>query len=53
MIKNLSVSDPFKQLQEDIYSLEIFDKKINGLLEVIETNKELNTILIERRVYYA
>lgn len=49
MIKNLSVSNPYDQLCKDIYSLEIFDKRINGLLSVIETNGEFKTILVERR----
>lgn len=49
MVKKLTVSAPYEQLLEDIYSLGIFDKKINGLLEVIETNKEHNTILAERK----
>lgn len=49
MIKRLSVSYPYEQLLKDIYSLEIFDKKINGFLEVIETNKEHNTILAARK----
>lgn len=49
MIKQLSVSDPYEKLCEDLYSLEIFNKRINGLLELIETIKDQNSILVERK----
>ncbi len=49
MIKKLSTSAPYNSLCKDLYSLGIFDKAINGLLSIIETDDKHQTILIERR----
>jgi len=49
VIKKLSTSEPYISLCQDLYSLDIFDKAINGLLTIIEKNKELRITLVERK----
>lgn len=49
MVKKLKISNPYMALKKNLYSLDIFNKKINGLLNILEKNDELCTLLIERR----
>jgi len=41
--------DLYNSLCKDLYSLDIFDKSLNGLLSIIEKNDRHRTILIEKK----
>jgi len=49
MTKKVASVDPYSSLYQDLYSLGIFDRNINGNLHILEKNDEHKTILIERR----
>jgi|GEM_PF-1766491 len=49
MVKKLSILDPYKTLCKDLYSADIFDQAIDGLLFLVEKDDGEQTLLIEKK----
>ena len=48
MPTKLRTSDPYQTLLKNLFSLQIFDRSLNGSLHIRETDVTVQTLLIER-----
>lgn len=49
MVKKILTAEPYNSICDNLYSVDIFDKTLNGLLSVIDKKHNNQTILIERK----
>lgn len=49
MPNKLPSRDPYRDLQQDLYSIGLFDPSINGFLSIIEINQASRMLLLERK----